>query len=686
MADQQLLEMLTRMDATLTQQGVMMATLAAQASTVDARFASGEVGVQVLVAALEARLADTETRTTAALEARLAATETRMAEAMVALSASLDQRLVVMQQMAVTMTSAAAAAQMPAPAAAAPTVPAQPSTGDIPPASAAGFVPKAGAAQFDPWATYSGTAAAQPPGLPEAGRSGGTQHFQLYGGEGLKTKDFTGIQAFDGDLTRFADWADRMSAKMSRGHPQLAAMLAWAERQEDPISLAVEQGAVEPGVDVVGISGAVFDVLMERTGSRLFDKRRNAGSGRGLEFWRILKRDFGTESANAQKAKLQMYFMPARCTSVNLLGDALDKWEALGREINRPIDEDFRLIALQQLVPKSVADMMATQASLAKFPEAIMFVRRQVADHRHANQVQVVQRQSPVAMDVSAVLAAIAHWGGEVQQHEAPWQDPEADPGHSDLDCILAAIKGRGKGKGKGDVQGKGGGGGGENRECYNCGTRGHLSRDCPAPQRAKGDAKGNSKGTKGKGKGKGWQNVHALTEGDGEAFSLACLVRAELPLSAVTMQQPEVWEDFEMIEALMDSGAGECVCGPQHFSGIEMTVDPNRAGAGTEYICADGGRIRNQGEKLVPGLSDEGSRMKINFQVTNVEKPLIAVSKLTAAGHDVWFGQQHGTITHGDTGKQTTFFKKNGVYVLRVWAPRARPASAPASSGGIRQ
>ena len=308
MADQQLLEMLTRMDATLTQQGVMMATLAAQASTVDARFASGEVGVQVLVAALEARLADTETRTTAALEARLAATETRMAEAMVALSASLDQRLVVMQQMAVTMTSAAAAAQMPAPAAAAPTVPAQPSTGDIPPASAAGFVPKAGAAQFDPWATYSGTAAAQPPGLPEAGRSGGTQHFQLYGGEGLKSKDFTGIQAFDGDLTRFADWADRMSAKMSRGHPQLAAMLAWAERQEDPISLAVEQGAVEPGVDVVGISGAVFDVLMERTGSRLFDKRRNAGSGRGLEFWRILKRDFGTESANVQKAKLQMLF------------------------------------------------------------------------------------------------------------------------------------------------------------------------------------------------------------------------------------------------------------------------------------------------------------------------------------------------------------------------------------------
>jgi hypothetical protein len=462
-------------------------------------------------------------------------------------------------------------------------------------------------------------------------------------------------------------------------------ILAWAERQEEPISLTTEQSAAEPSIDVVGISGAVFDVLMERTGPRLYDKRRNCGNGRGLEFWRVLKRDFGTESANACKAKLQMYLWPARCNSVSLLGDALDKWEALGRDVGRPVEEDYRLIALQMLVPKSIADMMATQVSLAKFPDAIMFVRRQIADHRHANQVQAVQRQAPQPMDVSALLAALAaaQWGGAPPQPEVPWQEPDADPVQSDVDCLLAALKGKGKGKGKGNAQGKGGGV--ENRECYNCGVCGHLSRDCPAPQRAKGDAKGDSKG-KGKGKGKGWQHAHALTEDYEEAFSLGNMVRAELPLSAVSTQQPEVWEDFEMVEALIDSGAGECVCGPQHFGGIEMTVNPNRAGADTEYICADGGRIRNQGEKLVPGLSDEGSRMKINFQVTNVEKPLIAVSKLTALGHDVWFGQQHGTITNASTGKQTKFFKKNGVYVLRVWAPRASPASASASSGGMRQ
>jgi len=182
---------------------------------------------------------------------------------------------------------------------------------------------------------------------------------------------------------------------------------------------------------------------------------------------------------------------------------------------------------------------------------------------------------------------------------------------------------------------------------------------------------------------------VQALIEDEGEAISLGCLTRAETPLNAVTAQEPEVWEDYEVVEAMIDSGAGDCVCGPQHFEGIDMMVNPNRASAGVEYICADGARIRNQGEKLVPGISDEGSNLKINFQVTQVEQPLIAVARLTAVGHQVWFGEEHGVITHGASGKETVFYKQKGVFVLRMWVKRAKKLTftgAPASSGGIRQ
>ena len=47
-----------------------------------------------------------------------------------------------------------------------------------------------------------------------------------------------------------------------------------------------------PGVDVEALSTAVFGILVERTRSVIFDKRRNVRTGRGFEFWCISKGDF----------------------------------------------------------------------------------------------------------------------------------------------------------------------------------------------------------------------------------------------------------------------------------------------------------------------------------------------------------------------------------------------------------
>jgi hypothetical protein len=170
----------------------------------------------------------------------------------------------------------------------------------------------------------------------------------------------------------------------------------------------------------------------------------------------------------------------------------------------------------------------------------------------------------------------------------------------------------------------------------------------------------------------------------DEPMISIGCLVRAAVgtPLAAVSAEQAETWQGHECIEALLDSGAGECVCGPQHFAGVSTNSAAGRAGAGVEYVCADGGRIPNLGEKLVGGVSDEGHKLSINFQVACVDRPLIAVSKLTAAGHDVWFGKAHGVITHGTTGQSAVFARKTGVNVLKVWAPRPAVARAPLSGG----
>ncbi len=80
----------------------------------------------------------------------------------------------------------------------------------------------------------------------------------------------------------------------------------------------------------------------------------------------------------------------------------------------------------------------------------------------------------------------------------------------------------------------------------------------------------------------------------------------------------------------------------------------------------------RLQGEKAVSGLTGDGAKLAINFQVMAVDRPLIAVSRLAAAGYEVCFSRGGGTITHVLTGKVTPFVKMHGAYVLKVWVPKA--------------
>ncbi len=132
----------------------------------------------------------------------------------------------------------------------------------------------------------------------------------------------------------------------------------------------------------------------------------------------------------------------------------------------------------------------------------------------------------------------------------------------------------------------------------------------------------------------------------------------------------------------MLHSVAGQCVCGPQHFEGIPTSEDPRRPGAHTEHVTADGGRIPNWEEKLVKGISGEGSPMAIIFQVTHVGKPLIAVSKLTAAGHEAWFCAKDGTVTNTANGKTAHFLRKDNVYVMQIWVKKPNGQL----SGGSRQ
>ncbi len=144
----------------------------------------------------------------------------------------------------------------------------------------------------------------------------------------------------------------------------------------------------------------------------------------------------------------------------------------------------------------------------------------------------------------------------------------------------------------------------------------------------------------------------------------------------------------YECVGAVLDSSAGEFVSGPQHFASTSTNSSAGRAGAGVEYVCADGGHIPNLGEKLVGGVSDERHMLSINFQVACVDKPLIAVSKLTAAGHEVWLGRRTASSPTALLGRAPLSPERTASTCSRCGRPGRRspvPRRRRGASGAVR-
>ena len=125
-------------------------------------------------------------------------------------------------------------------------------------------------------------------------------------------------------------------------------------------------------------------------------------------------------------------------------------------------------------------------------------------------------------------------------------------------------------------------------------------------------------------------------------------------------------------VEAVVASGAEESVAPPGFFAATVVPSPMSRAGA--RYRAANGSRIRNVGQQKVAF----SHHCNMPFQVAEVERPLISVTQLTAAGHRVVLGTAGGQIVHVASGRTIDLVKRGGVYLLLM--------SVGAASGFPRQ
>ena len=124
----------------------------------------------------------------------------------------------------------------------------------------------------------------------------------------------------------------------------------------------------------------------------------------------------------------------------------------------------------------------------------------------------------------------------------------------------------------------------------------------------------------------------------------------------------------FREVEVTVDSGACDTVIPPEEYEDIP-TVESEQSKQGFEYEVANGDTIPNLGEKRCLMMT-ERSRIpkRIDFQVADVHKPLLAVSRAADMGYETRLGKQGGCLLDTVTGEAIPIRRKGNLYVMRVW------------------
>lgn len=139
----------------------------------------------------------------------------------------------------------------------------------------------------------------------------------------------------------------------------------------------------------------------------------------------------------------------------------------------------------------------------------------------------------------------------------------------------------------------------------------------------------------------------------------------------AVNNEQKSIW-------ITVDSGASENVIA-EKMAPMTKTRPSRGSQSGVQYVTANGSCVKNQGEKHLKVVTQEGQKCTINMQVTDVQKPLMSVSRICDAGHRVVFTKEGGYIENLMDGKRTTFPRVDNVYRLKVDLAEEQGFSGPA-------
>ena len=123
--------------------------------------------------------------------------------------------------------------------------------------------------------------------------------------------------------------------------------------------------------------------------------------------------------------------------------------------------------------------------------------------------------------------------------------------------------------------------------------------------------------------------------------------------------------DDYAAVWALIDSGAGKsCANKSKHFPFVKTANRPSHARMAT----ANGHELKSRGTFSLQAMTAEGQEIKPDFEDTDVEMPIVAVTDISKEDLEVSFRQDQSELVSADTGRRSKFMKRRGVDFMKIY------------------
>ena len=157
----------------------------------------------------------------------------------------------------------------------------------------------------------------------------------------------------------------------------------------------------------------------------------------------------------------------------------------------------------------------------------------------------------------------------------------------------------------------------------------------------------------------------------------------AQVQLVELPNEQPEVNAvpqseesgEYEVVTVTLDSGAYNTVGPPK--VGTYFPVKPTSASqSGRHYSAANGSVIRNYGQRIIRGRSEEGAEVTMPIQVADVGKVLGSAREFLDTGNRIVLdrdeaGNPCSYMEHKATGHRTAVKEKRGMFQFEIRVPK---------------